>query len=167
MFEVLNTAVDIFDRISKWNTITGNSKAKLRLLYLECQKNLTLIDSLNLNKNDEIDNDYISIINCIETDILEMIFFEGKESKKFLEILKKTIIKKNIENEVDGIEEKSMKALTFVYIKIDVLKKLTTIKNEGIALRKINFKVRLKNIRDGLLKIVKTLKKFDEVKAIR
>ena len=162
---------DIYDRLGKWKQFHKDIHTKLRLFYLECRQNLELLNILDFNQdNEEIlttDEDFKSVAGQLETEVLEMIFLEGKKNNKFYEVLRKKI---DIEEEEDNEKQKKKKSLiqacVYLYVKIAILKKIAGIERKGKALKKIYFRARLNNIRYNYLSIVKALCQHKEIKEI-
>lgn len=152
-------ALGIFDRIKLWKEVKDGVKTQYRLLYLECMRNLDLIDVLNFENGEGNDEDFKSIIKLLELDFIELTFFNSNN----IEVLQKlTYSKVEYINEEDNSTSLRQNPLTSVYLKIKTVQKLVELEKKGKALKNINYKVRLKNIKSGLLKIVKILSKEKE-----
>ena len=165
---------DILDRIVKWRRLKNDLHTTLRLLYLECRRNLELLGIVELDKTDGIptsDEDFRTIILCLETEILEMVFLEGEKNRKMYELLRRKL---KI-NELDDEEEKGngpvrkvsvIYAIVFLYVKIHTLKKIALMEKKGKALRKIYFRARLRNIKENMLNILEVLAVHKEIREI-
>lgn len=171
----LSPLTNMYDRLSTWKQFRKDVDTKLRLFYLECRQNLELINILDLNpENDEIhtsDQDFKTIIGQLNTEVLEMVFLEGKKNNKFYEVLRKVIDTEEEEedqkNEKKNKKEKSLiQACVYLYVKIATLKKIVQIERKGKALKKIYFRSRLNNIQNNFLNIVKALSQHKEIKEI-
>ena len=103
---------NMYDRLSTWKQFRKDVDTKLRLFYLECRQNLELLNILDLNpENDEIlttDQDFKTIIGQLSTEVLEMVFLEGKRNNKFYEVLRKVIDTEEEEEDKQN-EKKSRK----------------------------------------------------------
>jgi hypothetical protein len=166
---------DMYERLNTWKQFHKDIDTKLRLLYLECRQNLEFLEILNLQPgNDKIsthDPDYISITRLLTTEVLEMIFLEGKKNSKFYEVLRKVM---NIEeDEVENKKEKQHKkeksiiqACVYLYVKITTLQRIIGIERKGKALKKIYLRTRLHTIKDNFIDIVKSLGEHKEIREI-
>ena len=153
----IEAAIDIFDRIKKWKNIGDANNTKLRLLYLEISKNLDVLNSIKLKKEKGVKfnaPDYLELIDILDTTILEVTFMESDSTERLFKNFKKFNISeikseygKKDDNEKDKLKE-PMDLLIFLYKKINSFKSLKTLfASENKALRNINFKVRLNNIK--------------------
>jgi len=154
-----NLVLGIFDRIKLWKNVKDGVKTQYRLLYLECMRNLDLIDVLNLENPNGNDIDYKSVIKLLETNFIELTFFNKHNNKILISL---TECETDYENEEDIVSNFRQNLLTSVYLKIKTVQKLVELEKKGDALKNINYKVRLKNIKSSLLKIVKILSKEKE-----
>lgn len=180
--QILDTAyspiTDLYDRISKWKQLKDDLAIKARLLYLECSRNLALLNTINLERGgSEIkadDEDYIAIVNSLEIEILEMLFFEGEKNSKFFKLLNArmdtTLDDPNLEKQTAGSKNQTpptvIQACVSLYVSIDTLKKISKMPRKGRALKKVNFRTRLRNIRSNFLAIVQMLSRQKEVESI-
>ncbi len=144
----------IFDRIKSWKDIKDGVTTQYRLLYLECMRNLDLMDCFKIDKSNKNDPDLKSLIKALELDYIELTFFDNNNTQILHKLINCKIEYKSEENKINGFKSN---LLTSVYLKIRTIKKLAEIEKKGEALRNINYKVRLANIKEGLLKIVKIL----------
>lgn len=166
--EYFGIGTDVLDRYTKWHNLKRDVNAKIRLLYLECRRNLALLDCINTDKlNDEAClSDLLKLMLLFETDILEMIFMDGEKGNKLFDIFLKPIVAEK-ENEDDS-EKKEMRtfvqAAMFIYVQASVLKKLGKPDIKASVLKKINYKVRISNLKKALSEIVKNLGDHNAVK---
>ena len=105
-----------------------------------------------------------------------MVFMDSEKGNKFFELLSKAITQKHGDGHdavtgdpsginINGKGEKSIiKAAMFVYVRISLIKKLSSLPSESSILVNINLKTRLINIRDAILSIVKKLHGEDIIK---
>lgn len=173
-----NPITDLYDRIGKWKQLQDDLATKVRLLYLECCRNLALLNSLNLSRSGtkaKIDDpDFLAAAAALEVEILEMIFFEGEKNSKFFKLLSKKIEMQPEESDAAPLppgaetsaERNIIQAAVSLYISIATLKKVAVMPRTGKALKRINFRTRLANIRTNLLAIVKVLAAAEEIGAI-
>jgi hypothetical protein len=170
-----NLLTDVYERLSKWKQLRNEIHTKLRLLYLECRRNLEILEVVELEQTNHIhtdDEDYKSVIKALGTDILEMVFLEGKSSNKLYESLRKEFkfreIGEHDDKEQAGREESVsvMQAIVYLYVKIDTLKKILAIEKKGSALKKVYLRSRLSNIKENFINVVTFLSCHKEVKEI-
>lgn len=180
--QILDTAyspiTDLYDRISKWKQLKDDLAIKVRLLYLECSRNLAVLNTIILERGGaEIkadDEDYIAIVSSLEIEILEMLFFEGEKNSKFFKLLNErmdtALDDPNIEKQRAGSKDQTpptvIQACVSLYVSIDTLKKISKMPRKGSALKKVNFRTRLRNIRSNFLAIVQMLSRHKEVESI-
>lgn len=168
---------DLYDRISKWKQLKDDLAIKTRLLYLECARNLALLATVQLDKTgSEIkadDADYLAVIATLEIEILEMLFFEGEKNSKFFKLLnaqmETALDDPSLEKQNRSSEKKPptvIQACVSLYVSIYTLKKIAQMPRTGKALRKVNFRTRLRNIRTNFVAIVQMLSRQKEVEAI-
>ncbi len=166
---------DVYDRLSKWRDLKREIHTKLRLLYLECRRNLEMLEVVELEKTNGIytdDEDFKSVANALSIDVLEMVFLEEKGSGKLYEILRKKMsVTETIKHGEDGDESRDrdmsvMQAIVYLYVKIATLRKILAIEKKGVALKKIYLRSRLSNIKLNFLNIVTMLACHKEVKEI-
>ena len=86
--KLYNPITNLIDRMAEWKQLKNDVNTKLRLLYLECMRNLALLETLDLDTDhDDIptdDEDYLSMAECLDIEILEMIFWIIKSHIKIL-----------------------------------------------------------------------------------
>ncbi len=170
-----------WDRFRQWRELRRNVHAVVRLLYLEALKNYELLKCIKLEpgKVRQDDADYFAVIEQLDTSIMEFIFLEGEKSSKIVDILanKSRIVREKGEDE-DGEEDiKLIHVVIFVYLKIDVLKKLAAMATDTgggppraskeRALKAVRYKTRLANVKSNLAEIIETLEKQKEFRKIR
>jgi hypothetical protein len=166
---------DVYDRLSKWRDLRRETHTKLRLLFLECRRNLEILEVIELEKTNGIhtdDEDFKSAANALSIEVIEMVFLGEKGSGKLYEILRKkmrvteTTGHGEDEDESHEREMSVMQAIVYLYVKIATLKKILSIERKGSALKKIYYRSRLSNIKVNFLNIVKMLSCHGEVKEI-
>lgn len=161
----------LLDRSFQWVQAKQDNDSKIRMLYLECLRNLGLLDCLNLESpkaSKSNDPDFIAVAKLIDVGIIELVFAEGKRNHLLFKSLSKTVSVNldNTEQEDDKDPKTLLEALLYLYKKSFVLSKLIAVEKKGNALKRINFRVRLHNFRAALLCVVKKLETFDEVKIL-
>jgi hypothetical protein len=168
--EIVNSTFSVYQQFSTWRQFKKDIKAVLRLLYLESIRNLSLIDSLDFN-NKKIkadDESFKKIALLIETDILNLVFLDGKKNTRLFNIIE-DIKKDELENEDDGNPDNNrdtLNALAFVYVKIWTIKKLASLDSKGNALKSIRYRARLKNISSAYKTVLKSIRELDVIKPL-
>jgi hypothetical protein len=185
--EIAETSINLIDKLidkmDKYKQIKKDTTTFLRLLYLEVLRNIEILNVIDfkayksLNPNDP---NIKSLIKLLETSVAEAIFYKEDNTKNanLYEKLRKQGQVKNKERKLmkleDGQErlvkgkfiyENVLQAISFVVVKIDLLRELTELKNEELEILKpIKIDVRLLNINQRLLMIKSSLDKMSEVK---
>ena len=166
--------VEVIDRAMRWHQSNLDAKAKTRLLYLECKRNLALLSCVDLSDKSSSkasDDDYLEIAKQLDKDVLEMIFIDGEEGTKFFKYLKtineKFWFEKEIDSDADEKELNLANTAMQVYLRISVIQKIAKMNKKGEAMKKIFYRTRLRNIQTALLQIVKSLHEKDEIKDLQ
>lgn len=165
--EIINTTVSMIEQFNNWRQMRKDIDAVIRLLYLESARNINLLEALNYEgKSLKSDDDaYKKAALLLETEILNMIFLEGKKSSRIFKIMEK-MSDIELEDE-DGTSETekrhTLNALSFIYIKIWTLKKLVQLETKGKALKSIRYRNRMKNILSAYHSVLRNLKDMDEI----
>jgi hypothetical protein len=152
-----------YDRIIKWKKLKDDLDTKYRLLYLECRSNLELIKCFNTKSAKHNDPDLKDLIENLSIDIIELIHFESDKT---------TILEKLINEEMKIIKESDdskiiiSNPLTSAYLKIKTVKTLNNLNSKGSALKNINYKVRIQNIKTILQKIIFIIENNDDLKML-
>jgi hypothetical protein len=149
--EALDVANSLFDRWRDYRAVRQEASALIRLLYLECRRNLALLDALKLDGAQD-DADYVEVAHALETAILEQVFLVGEKQTKVLEHLRK-----KPEGAEDEDAHDAPDALMRLYVRVTALQKIASLSAKGHALRSINYRKRLENVKKRLLDIVPDL----------
>lgn len=176
IMDFIGMGINIFDRLDKWHNLKQDVDAKIRLLYLECRRNLALLDCINEESiHTETGNiEILKLFKLLETDILELIFMDGEQGNKLFKALSKNMVNADLEND-DGesaadnknkINTTVIQTAMYCYVRISVLKKLGSISDEITILKNIHYKKRLSNMRKALLAIIKNLQHFESIKIL-
>jgi hypothetical protein len=166
--DIIDSTLSVVEKYSTWRQLKKDTGAILRLLYLESKRNSNLLSSIKYEnkirntKNQE--SEFNGIITALEIEILELIFMAGKSNSKVFEFMKNPS-EFDIDDDENFINETPLNALSFLYVKIWALKKLITM-NQSSVLKKINYKVRLKNIQSAYISLMINLEKVPEVKIL-
>ena len=175
--------VDVVQTFKEWRVLKKNIHAILRLLYLECLKNVELLKCLNLedSKVPQNDPDFFRVIEQLEITTIEFLFLEGEKNTKIFNILseKSEIIyekgDRKTQDSSGQTEITLIQVVIFIYLKINVLKKLSRVyrtdggfleAGKGKVLKNIRYKTRLNNIKSNLIEIIKVLERQKEFKKI-
>ena len=170
-----NVLTDVFDRLARWKGLKNEIHTKLRLLYLECRRNLELLQIVELENTDGIhtdDEDYKSVVRALGTEVLEMIFLDGRANNRLYESLRHGFRFREIaEHENHAVSSNDrhvslIQAVVYLYVKIDTLKKILTIEKKGNALKKVYLRARISNIKESFINVVDILSCHKEVKEI-
>ncbi len=166
--DVFDTTLSVIEKYSAWRQMKKDTGAVLRLLYLESKRNSNLLSCINQdynNKTKKQEFDFKELISALEIEILELIFMAGKSSSKVFEFMKDSA-DFELDDDFEAQEsENPLNALSFLYVKIWTIKKLVSI-NQSTVLRKINYKVRLKNINSAYISLLVNLEKVPEIKPL-
>lgn len=179
----LNFLDRVLEKATKYKQIKQDTTTFLRLLYIEVLDNIEILGTIDFKKFNTIapnHNNIKSLIDLLQTDIAEAIFFKEEETPNtnLYEKLKKQGQVKNKEKKLmkteHGIDkyvkgkfiyENILQAISFVVVKIRLIKKLSELNDEEIAILKpIRLDTRLINIFQRLLMIKTILDKMPEVK---
>lgn len=161
----LNLLVDLDKLLAKEDDIQKKNKIKLAMLMIECKYNLDILSSLNLD-NIINNNQLRLVINLLSTTALEIILIEGflsvdSKTLKFFYTLTASIKKITSFEDQEQIKEDDPLLLN-LYKRISVLKAISTIDPPYTALKEINFKSRLLNLKEVLLQLnAKTIINID------
>ena len=168
--EIVNATVSMIQQFNNWKQLRKDIDAVIRLLYLESMRNVNLLESLDFEKrNIKTDDDGFKKISLmLETDVLDLLFLEGRKSSKLFRIMEK-MSDLELEEEDDftaGNGRHTLNALSFIYIKIWTLKKLIVLDTKGRALKNIRYRSRIKNILSAYDIVLKNLREMDEIKPL-
>ena len=168
---------ELIDRIGKWRQLGNDVSTKLRLLYLECRRNLALLSTLHLGDDarevPQDDPDYRAVIPHLETEVLELAFFEGRENEGFFKVLEETLKpgEETALKDMDDAATRGSRTLLHeavaLYVSVTTLRKLAALPGKGQASREIQFKTRLRNIRASLRAIVASLGAHRDIEPLR
>ena len=179
----INLIDKLIDKMDKYKQIKKDTTTFLRLLYLEVLRNIEILNVIDFKAYKALrpnDPNIKSLIKLLETSVAEAIFYKEDNTKNanLYEKLRKQGQVKNKERKLmkleDGQErlvkgkfiyENVLQAISFVVVKIDLLRELSELKNEELEILKpIKIDVRLLNINQRLLMIKSSLDKMPEVK---
>ena len=164
-----NIGTDCIDRYGKWKQLGDDVDAKIRLLYLECRRNLALLDCLSMEKRRMTGTEnaaLLKIIPLLDTSIIEMAFMDDQKGKKLFEILNKGVDLKLSEKRTAKREKQPgkdkrrstrIKVAMYIYTSVKVLEGLNRLNAEGKMLRRLDYKKRISNIKVAYLCLVKSL----------
>lgn len=158
--EIAELGLSLFDRITKWKNSKLDTKAKLRLLYAECYRNLVILEAIRLNEFSAKKDLHAlqKIFNQLDIQVLELIFLEGEENQKLYKLINKI----KLEKEDDKADKLSVSDFSILLNKIKLMLKMASIGNNKL-LANTRFKVRINNIKKLLFAITSGIKKYDGV----
>ncbi len=169
-----DTVAKIASKIDSWNRIREETSSMMRLLYIEVCRDLELLSVLvdKSEKNIQWDDPRIRFFtDNFETAIMELVLMGNKNEDVFKKLSRKGRITER--NDIEGVKGKNiqkyenvMQALRFVYVKIDILRKLVKADGENTLLKKVKMLDRLKNIEERLVLAKRILGDVDEIKSI-
>ena len=154
-----NLGTDCIDRYGKWKQLGDDVDAKIRLLYLECRRNLALLDCLRMEKGRMTKTEsaaLLKIIPLLDTSIIEMAFMDDQKGKKLFELLNKEVdLKLTEERTIKGKKQTGnakrrptrIKVAMRIYTSVKVLEGLSRLNADEKMLRKLDYKRRISNIR--------------------
>ncbi|RPH34459.1 MAG: hypothetical protein EHM93_00050 [Bacteroidales bacterium] len=181
-------AVDLVDTViqkfEKYQKIKQDTTAYLRLLYIEVLNNLEVLKTINFDRYSNIKANDVkvkTILKLLQTEISESVFYKstdnpntelydklrkkGKVENKGQELVKTTVKGDDVKIKNRFVYENVLQAISFVVIKIEVMKKYSNLTDEEIdILKNMNFRVRLININQRLLMIKKVMDDFEDIK---
>ena len=179
----LNLIDKLIDKIDKYQQIKKDTTTFLRLLYLEVLGNLEILNVIDFKAYKDLkpnEPNVKSLTRLLSTNVSEAIFYKEDDTKNanLYEKLRKQGQVKNKERKLvkleDGQErlvkgkfiyENILQAISFVVVKIDLLRELSKLKDEELEILKpIKIDIRLLNINQRLLMIKSLLDKMPEVK---
>jgi hypothetical protein len=153
------------------------------LLYLEVLKNIEILNVIDFKAYKALkpnDPNIKSLVSLLETSVAEAIFFKEDDTRNsnLYEKLRKQGQVKNREKKLlkleDGQErlvkgkyiyENVLQAVSFVVVKIDLIRELSELRDEELQILKpVKIDIRLININQRLLMIKSSLDKMPEVK---
>ena len=148
---IFDIGFNIFDRYEKWAKLRNKTDVKIRLLYLECRRNLALIDCIPEEGGDL--KTLFQIVQKLETNVLEMVFMEDDGNKNFINALMKSG-----EDSKKREPEKRSKTILGIgmslYVRVYILKRLFELHDAKSKLKNIRYEKRLKNIKDSYRSMV-------------
>lgn len=195
MQEIINESIDIagksvdfidsiIEKIEKYRKIKQDTTSYLRLLYIEVIGNIEILKTIQFEKFDKVPLNDIktkTLFQLLRTDIAESIFYKNGDNpnnelyerlKKRGKVLNKS--KELVQNSTSGedkkvsgsfIYENILQAISFVTVKIDLLRKYSQLTTEELGIIKpLKVKTRLININQRLLMIKNVMDGLDEIK---
>lgn len=172
--EAANTVALIAEKIGQWKRVRAETSSVVRLLYLEVCKDLELLSVLIDDKDKGIawnDKRMRFFVDNFETQVMEMVLL-GNEKE---DVYKKLAAKGRVsdKNDLAGRGPRSvlkyenvLQALRFVYVKIDLLRKLLAEDAENELLKKVKVIERMKNIEERLVLAKRILGDLEENRTI-
>jgi hypothetical protein len=145
----------LLDKALQAFQLNRNRQALLRLLYLECEANFTVLDPVvkEMENRGEppSDSELSALSECVSTDVLGGIFVMGAAQDVTLQKLTSLSLSKSEE------DVPLSNALARLFIRANAVPRLARIRGGGMAQR-VNFKVRLANLRNDFREVAKVLR---------
>ena len=169
-----DTISGILQKIERWAKLRSETASTIRLLYLEVCRNIELLAVLGEARGEAIswnDGRIQFFVRNFDTSVMEMVLL-GTEKE---EVYKKLSNRGRItdKNDIKGIKDRNvqkyenvLQAIKFIYVKMDLLRKLTVEPGENELLVKVKVIERMKNIETRLLLARKILGDLAENKAL-
>jgi hypothetical protein len=171
--KAVDTVSLVLDKLEKWKRLREQADAAIRLLYLEVCRDLELLSVLIDDKEKEVgwdDPRVLFFLSRFETSVMEMVLL-GSEGEA---VYKKLSAKGRVAliPDIVGLREKRsqryenvLQALRFVFVKVDLLRKLAGEGDHGL-LKRVKVIERMKNIEARLLLAKRVLGEMEENKPI-
>lgn len=156
----------VFSHILKYRGHVLDAKSQLRLLYLETRRNLALIDTMKNRENAEAIK--IVLMN-FETEQLMQFFQSGERNHRVYTKIKSidNFVYASEDDDDDYSQSKSINFLSvvsFLYVRIAVLRTISNGKFTGKNFKKINYYKRFSNIMNAFVALAVCL---EDQKAVR
>ena len=174
--DITSTTWAIVDRFTKWKQGRYNTGARLRLLYLECERNVALVRCINtsdtLSGVGRIPKG-IPMASELDTDILEMAFLEGFEGRSFLMGIKDARIQVGETDDDSTSQTDKMNslsgALASILVRVTLLKKLARVvkSHEDAIDYTVDIAKRLQNLQKDYVEVIKLLATLEPIEALR
>ena len=190
--EIANNALGIInvilEKVNGYKRIQEEKSALLRLIYLEVINNLEVLKTIDFDRLSSLlanDIQVKQLTTLLQTDMMEVVFYisNDAENKEIYQLMLKRGKIKNKENALvkihsDGREkvfpgksfiyENIVQAFSFVFTKIEILRKLSALDAQGIQpIKKLYLKSRFININQRFLMIKNVMEGFEEIKDMR
>jgi hypothetical protein len=169
---VVDTVAAIAGKLEQWNRLRAETASVIRLLYLETCKDLELLALLGDDRALKWGDPRLRfLIGHFETAIMELVLL-GNEK---VEVYKKLAAKGRIQDkpETGGKSaarvqkyENVLQAIRFVYVKMDILRKLDAAPGGEVLAGKLQATERLRNIESRLVLVKRILGELDDNRSI-
>jgi len=151
MFEIISgtakAATSLWDRYHRAKAIASDAIAFRRLLYLECRRNLGILDSLNLDT--EFTGSSVAAIGLmLETAVLEQVLAQGVVPTRVFASLGDP---SETQRGLFAPDRTAREAAMALYVSISSLQKLAPLVSDELPFKTLNFTTRLKHIQSNLL----------------
>lgn len=178
----INTGIKLISilaqKAEKYQKISEEEAAFLRMLYLEVVNNLEVFQAIDIDKFQDAkvtDEEVKLLLELLHTEMLEGVFYiEPKEDSNLYKTLKKSGrfketsaegTNKNTESIAQNRYESVLQAISFVVVKINLLKKCSQLNEDQLSiLKKLRLKTRLSNIEQRLVMVKKKLAENKDIK---
>lgn len=148
------TAKNLFGGIiDRWRNVQASKldeKAMVRLLMLECRRNLSVLQ-VAIGQKEPLSTKALWLIpTVLQTDALEAVLSQGKTATGAFELLA------NLSPNTNLVRGANAGILSNIYVRITALQSLCAI-NEHAPLPRVNLKLRLTNLNNDIKTVVLAL----------
>jgi len=146
-------------QIAAEQKIEAKKKILLTMFLIEVKYNLDLLDSIILDKGmaDIHDNQLREVINLLSSDALSnLLKYGGLQGESgFVSSIHQFLksIKTYSSTDIDEIINKQDTLIFIIYKRIEIIKALSSINPPYTAMKQLNLRARLRNLKDVLLDI--------------
>jgi hypothetical protein len=154
---IIKLITELDRKITQEHNLENKKNLQLTMFLVEAKYNLDILASINLNKDDLVENygQLRQVINCLSSEALLNLLKQGafqSDSIFISHIYKiwKNFASLSLENKEEVISEHDT-IIFNIYKRIEVLKALASIEPPYTAMKQLNFRTRLKNLNDVLL----------------
>ena len=153
--EARGLVTGVIDRWAAAKNAKLDAKALVRLLLLEARRNLAILDATIGAEDADSHARSWQAATVLQVEVIETILGQGETSAKAFSEVEKLRISDPDEGQ-DGAD-----FLTSLYVRVTALQSLALL-NRKTPLKKVRIELRLKNMRNDFLLLVKTLNKSAE-----
>ncbi len=151
-----------------WSKINTSKRTKLALLYLECQRNRSILETANWEEVDEQGYQLLPLAKALETECLESVWLDGVNGDdSFLQTLG-ALPMPGEDDAGESAEHPSTQtpiaAACFLYQKVTVVKALAKQDLMAPGLTRISFRKRLRNIQKSYVTLAGALRNHPDIR---
>lgn len=146
--DFISTAGSLFERWRQYLALRGDAEALVRLVAIECRRNLAVLSALRLDSAEQSDPDLLAVAAVLESEALESLFAVGPKENKARKILAQPAAPSKVADDAD--EDLPGELLLRIYVRLTAMQKLLRLPRVGAALREIRWRTRLSNVESDL-----------------